>query len=518
MLYEEYLELKAKKDRLAQRFAQQQAIQNQTIRIQELILVPPFGQYGETEKKRASKLVRRLIAQMKFMAGIANLHHQKNYCEPQADGSYQLKKEALNTITRLSTAEFSFYGKRPLNEWEFEKIHQAIKQIGESCHPNVHVLFSTFSLLGSNNQIFNVAFYLQGGSSTQVDVLVKTFSHPSDVEYDKRSNFSQYHNTSSSDSPPTSAEWTVGMQPGISVCNNNLLRIKTAGGGEALLGIDICFDHQVRHAKQNLLKQFNEPSSDNFLPVNVDQIVTSNTADPEIDSLISKNPVLYADPNAAHGKLENAGKLITTHSLTIDDLQQVLPGIKVRQKSKNPLIKVIDNPPFGAKLYLLVYTLRKLNSYAPLIAYQFFKTNQVILNKKIAHILSSNNHHYDQRFETCVDNMNLHQIQQGYSLIQGLINQLQFYDPNGGLNREVKRKIIALCKKHKQKLESIISSLNKDQNNFLIQAKSWAKELHEELTANFAALAISTTLSKKINEFAQSIEVDLSTPLVNNSL
>lgn len=516
MFYREFVKIMAMKNALYKKLARQEK-EDVPIKIHEILILPPCNKYGEAPETpeqiiKPSNMVERLIAQIKLMAGIANLQHQKNYCLKQNDGSFKLAEKAQNTITRLSSVEFSYYGERPLTLTEFTQIIEGILQVGQTCYDNVHVLFSSFSVQNEKNEILNIAVYLQGGEEAKVHIITKAFSHSSDVGYGKCATFSQ--RDLGDFMAFESSEYTAGDKlSGLStICNDGLLTVNTAGGKKFLLALEICYDHYVRHTRRLLINQFD--TSQDF-PVLADHIITSNTTDLNNEAMISI-VALHADPSTVDfaniSRHMNAEKLLDkNNALTVAELNQAFAGMQFTGSEGNLLIKT---PPFAGELHLLIYNERQLRGYNQLISSRFFTAHQGCINDKIDTIMRSNGYEYNTKDRECFLRINNKKIGQARQFLHDSINRIQHACISSKQVMPWRRQLAIILRNNRKMLNDHIAQ-SQPEDDFLTWAKEWVGMLEQDLVtlvADYGSNQETQTLLNSIRGFEQNLDKHLNQP------
>lgn len=389
MFYQDYLWNRSLRESLENAFVQQQQLLNAAIIIRDLVVYYAKNfSYGESKENNNHyqniDTLTRLIHQIQLFAVLANRYHQQAYCERDKNNHYQLKKEYLNTITRLSLNEFALYSTKPLSEAEFAYLMKAIEKIAASCHMNVHLLLSSLAIVNEKQEILNVTLYVECGTKAKIHTIVKGLASTSDIEYPSTQNFSQ-HDLSSLTTYISSCVSGGKGNKRSSVSNHSLLTCKTAGGAKFLVAVDVCVDHLNCHSKKLLLSQLESKSITNteILPKQVDQIVVSNSVDIHKKAKITPL-ILHVDPRLKQARNHNIANKFLDNTLKINPnllfkrlknnytelkCSQIIGGIK------------ITKPPFGSDFFITVYKERQLGTYVPNIAEQVNNYNDKVIKQ-----------------------------------------------------------------------------------------------------------------------------------------
>lgn len=124
-------------------------------------------------------LIKRMFEQIEVLASYAkdiHLNRSKNVSVSQSINP-------LNHVTCISTSEFFFYPNKErgaLTEDNFLDLIKMIEKLAENLPENLHLLLATFPLRNNNNFVFNVAVYVQCGSTPNIHITTK--SCPSNVD------------------------------------------------------------------------------------------------------------------------------------------------------------------------------------------------------------------------------------------------------------------------------------------------------------------------------------------------
>jgi len=186
------------KEKLIVKFNEQQKKKNAPIHIQDIFIYPGKGKEGAVGEAKVQNHIHthfpesvRLLDHIEFLANIANEYHQAQYCQKNNDGTYTIRPECLNKITRLSLHEFSLYTAQPIDQADFSFLLESIELIVKNQHSNVHLLLSSLPVVTDGNEILNVCLYVQCGKEFIIETFSKTYASRIDHTYQGTINFTQ---------------------------------------------------------------------------------------------------------------------------------------------------------------------------------------------------------------------------------------------------------------------------------------------------------------------------------------
>lgn len=514
MFYSEYRAKRLMMNKVAKRLKQKRAFQNKPVTIQNLVVYPdttkPFGENRSVMPSSEIEIAQRLIDHLQSLFQIAHLYHQQAYCEPISEVNYQLKEKYHDSITRLSLSEFSCYGKNPLTMEEFTQIVTAVNNFAEKTHENVHLLLSSFSVLNEQKAILNISLYVQCGEKPKIDVITKGLASNYDLKYTDYTNFSQQiigkftEEVSSFIASNNKEEETV--------TSNSTFAVTTKGGGKFLQAIDVCIDHVNQHSKKLLEDQLNLEDSDSsdFLPEQVDQIVTSNTIKLKEYAKISPS-ILHVDPwPDDQFDAQNRHRPINTSTvLSTQDINSVRQYTKTRIVSE-PGKLTVTKPPFGPNYHINVYQEQPVGRFIPSLEAKIKTINDKIIDKHVKRLLNESS---PQNLEgiQAIELINKNAYELAYTLIEHLKQQSQLTSIEETLKTDnyclklIVHNIIAESEMHLDKLKQ-----DDKQCLFLTEACSWAQTMKQ--TWNNSTNLPNDFLKKLdyfIDSFQKMIESDL---------
>jgi hypothetical protein len=250
----------------------------------------------------------------------------------------------------------------------------------------VHLLLSSFSVVDKKGVLFNVMVYLQGGENAKINTICKGFSPLTDVNYGNLKLFSQRN----SPPPDKVVSYVVGETV---ISSNSVFVIQTMGGARYLQAVDPCVNHRNGHSLQLMQQMYLDKvnTADGFIPLQADQVVSSNSTYIVNDSKITAGAVLHVDPRPhdffnAENMARPTDKVSTfvSHATLIN--KNKYPTMEIIYQA--PVLKVA-NPPFGTDYRAIVYQERTLQSYTQALAPRVDAMNEKIMNKRIEDILST---------------------------------------------------------------------------------------------------------------------------------
>ena len=350
---------------------------NQNVTITDLVVRTPFDPYGETspyDNKQKQPTIKRILAHIATLFAFANEYHGAINCTRVAD-SYQLEEDKKNSITRLSTHEFSFYSKQALTITEFQLILGDIEKMASRLTPNVHILLSSFAVNTRDSKLLNMSIFIEGGNPPDIHVFSKNTASNNDVHYTGISSlFSQQQ-----DEQVTFHADKISEQDGFTVSSGSVFEVKTQGGARYTQAIDICLDHELQHSKELLVRRILE-NFDEILPSQIEHCVSSNSIDLYLDSIISDYCV-HIDPSTS---MQIYGAQFGLKALTEKLMKRIIPREYPRMKivEKDWGYEIV-NPPFGPDCYVEVFSERPAGKYIPELQSAIEQHNQEVYAKQL---------------------------------------------------------------------------------------------------------------------------------------
>lgn len=289
-----------------------------------------------------------------------------NQCHQDFSSAYaEMKFDIGNQLTRFSYPEFAFFlQKKPLNLAEFKQLILNIKKQAEECHPNVHGVLGTLSILGenvSNKYAYNCTLYVQCGKDPVITPIPKAFEAGEDLEYKDIPNFN-----GKGDMRGYSELTNVILSLGIRVGNmiGNLLVIQTAAGTEVTVGIEICIDHHEAHMKNVYEELLNRPPGDRFIPRATHQLVISNWISLAAKDMVVSRVIQADTHNVGVYNINSESELSLTPKLCFNDSRQTQRNYNrlIEKKYSLTVIQVTQNylqlvqPPFSGNLVVTAHS------------------------------------------------------------------------------------------------------------------------------------------------------------------
>ncbi len=351
---------------------------NQNVVITDLVVRTPFAPYGEANSSAnepEEPPIKRLQAYIATLFSLANEHHGATNCDGEA-GSYQIKPDKKNNVTRLSTHEFSFYTEQALTLSEFQLILSNIEKMARKLTPNVHILLSSFAVNSPDGTLLNMSVFIEGGNPPELHVFSKNTASKNDINYMGISSlFSQQQEEQVS----FHADKISGKN-GFIVSTGSVFEVKTYGGARYTQAIDICLDHGLQHSKELLIRRIME-NADEVLPSQIEHCVSSNSIELYNDSIISDYCV-HIDPSIS---MQSYGAQFGTTVLSSKMMKCILP-------KEYPQMKIfekkwgyqVENPPFGSDCYIEVLKERPAAKYVPELQAAIEQHNQEVQAKQLA--------------------------------------------------------------------------------------------------------------------------------------
>ena len=156
-------------------------------------------------------------------------------------------------ITRISTAEFTFYTAEPLTLSEFEQLQNRIVMQAKQMDKGIHLVLGSFAVLSENKQVINVTPHIICGGPPSVSLLVKNLISPIDVHYKMYDDHGEIKTLPMFDSSCYSSQPLAITIDGKKIVFqfNNIIPCTTPGETPFLTGIDICEDHTEALVQKN---------------------------------------------------------------------------------------------------------------------------------------------------------------------------------------------------------------------------------------------------------------------------
>lgn len=370
---------------------------NQTVYVRDMIVRHPYdNSFGEANagggkyfKRRFKQpTLERLKAHIGIIFNLANQDHRANHCERIADGSYQIKQDKVNHITRLSTPEFSFYTKKPLTMQEYMDLYECISDSNFPLDPNVHILLSSFSVLNEQGELLNMSMFIEGGDPTNVYSFAKNTASHVDVDYGKSTKlFSQVQDNEST--TPSYVPTTIATQQGNPTYTGSVFELKTAGGACFTQTIDVCKDHFYGYSKRQMEQRImGNAREDEVIPHQIEQCVTSNYIElirPNIlsDRITHVDPFFsmldedlgyhYADFDVRQGK----------RALNLKHIKEAMPRDYPTNIVDSKRGYKIIHPPFGADYSIELMAERPVGKFKPALRQNIAAHNTHAIAQKL---------------------------------------------------------------------------------------------------------------------------------------
>ncbi len=288
--------------------------------------VPPTGEFGDSsllggyrapEGEKTESVIKRLYAQIEGLTLSASKTHREDNCG--GGDTIEIGKE--NNITRLITNEFFFYTKKPLSIQEFQQLQQKIADLAAKQPENLHLILASFAVITPKGEVMNVAAHVECGQPPKLNFIVKNNPSGIDPVYREETQPGQFvyrRNVSKAFSTISNLTVTVDAESR-PFSFNNVFECKTAGGIPYLSCVDICLDHIVGVAKQNLLEMAAPYPAGTLCS----HIVVSNYTELTSEHCLSSS-VTHADPVRSH---INCKKMAEIQSQTSSEQDMLKPQI-----------------------------------------------------------------------------------------------------------------------------------------------------------------------------------------------
>lgn len=295
------------------------------------------------EKKRSGPIQKKLVDHISLLASIVNKYHQEINCLKKEDGSYEIKPAHFNHVTRILLHEFFFYTSEPFSYENFLLLIEDIHKIAKRQLDNVHLVLSSFAVKTPDNKLLNMVLYVECGLEPKIHTFCKSTASIVDMKY---KNISLFNQQESKFEKPIKHTAFTGLETGNAISNNNVFIVKTFGGAECVIAIDICSDHEWGQGKQ-LFETMLTQADTRIVPENIDHILVSNSCRPIASSKIS-NALLHVDPLVGI----HPGDLMTPPDLKEIEINYShdYGGLEISSREDKTI--VIANPPFGTPVQL----------------------------------------------------------------------------------------------------------------------------------------------------------------------
>jgi hypothetical protein len=207
---------------------------------------------GEVPRRRLNKQERVEMTQRQFEA-IAQLmtfarSEHDTYCRKEGTD-----ERDPDYVTRISTAEFSFYTLEPLTLNEFEELQNRVVVRAKQMDRGIHIVLGSFAVVTEDQQVMNVVPHITCGEPTSVTLLIKNLTSAIDVRYKEQDEHGKIRTLTLLDSscfPSDPLSITIDGKK-IAFQLNNIIPCTTPGETPFLTGIDICEDHTEAIVQKN---------------------------------------------------------------------------------------------------------------------------------------------------------------------------------------------------------------------------------------------------------------------------
>jgi hypothetical protein len=296
-----------------------------------------------------------------------------------------IEENKLDNITRLSLTEFSLYPRKeqgPLTIPDFNLLTKKIELIAKNCPENLHLLIATVPVKTINNEVQNIALYVQCGMHPVINVFTKVSPHPTDPQYPGTTYpayslrdpecagglFRTPHQIFAVAALGSSADLDKDAAMNIYYGGNILVR--TVGDSIFRVAIDICFDNFDHISKQRVNQdiQSARAAGEDVLPHKVSYIVSSNTTTIEPKGQVSSYTV--------HADQKNPGFSLFKEPLS----EQIIPA-----------------PAFGSHAVMQIYPQSKMRIHDEIHAQQISIHND--MTRRLGALRQYRLHHPEQAEE-----------------------------------------------------------------------------------------------------------------------
>ncbi len=395
----------------------------QPILIKELVayqvpgaLYDNAGEYHPKNKQKQSSLLKkrkneqeptlinRITAYLMELVQFATKKHLENN---GVNHSNAIRQDRKNHITRLLLNEDALYPDQqrgPLTEAGFRLLITNIHNIAWNAPENLHLAFSSVPVL-TNGLIRDITILVQCGPNPVIYPYAKSSSvgPKQDANYYLKGDskptlyarlpiqvVGSRSEVAKTTLPAATLTWpaesrvkTDNMDPSdTAIFYQNVIKCKTAGGQEFLVGSDMCLDHFFEVAKRHLEDHFLQAAS--LLPEKVSHLILSNHISIFYQKLISLD-VSQADPiNSKHHKSRPF----------VDSIRNEIK-LKINRKSKHSDNNTYElptdsftlkHPKFGPKTTIDVYPERELSTYPVDLKKKVLRHNTFMIGLDARHI------------------------------------------------------------------------------------------------------------------------------------
>lgn len=159
-------------------------------------------------------------------------------------------------VVRLSTNEFFFYTQEPLTLQEFERLCSKIAWYAERSYAGIHLILGSFAVITDDNLVMNVTPYIQCGEDSNFHLIVKNHTSSVDVRYHKFDDQGKMTLLKSFDIRVPNVRLPHIFINGKTknFLFDNIILCKTAAGTLFVTAVDICLDHILGVARENMRK------------------------------------------------------------------------------------------------------------------------------------------------------------------------------------------------------------------------------------------------------------------------
>lgn len=319
------------------------------IQIQEIIVCeqnrgPHYFRHGEFEQdddtintETEEAFIIRLVTHLQDLADEAQTTHDLR-TSPPTDRNY---------LTRLLLTEAALYpGKKrgALSLEGLNKLVDSLDIVTSGYSDDIHLLFASLPVLVSENQILNVALYIQCGKEPVFHIFAKAHA---DDDFDPiypNTHLAKANKINKIQYPALATSAKDQANVGININYSCIAISETSAGSAFCTGIDICADSGEQVAKYRMKSMLNSARSKGnttLLPTKASYIQTSNYAFFGKESALGES-ASHADPKYSYE-------------------EAIKKGSTALFNSSNITICTIDKPKFGNPLVLYVYPPRELS-------------------------------------------------------------------------------------------------------------------------------------------------------------
>lgn len=336
----------------------------------------------------------RLLDHVQMLASIANLYHQKYYCEEKTKGIFTIKNDCRYKVTRILLPEFSLYTKKPLTLPEFKEFVAAVVAMAEKQHANVHLVLSSIAVLSEDNEVINTALYVQCGPDAKVEVMSKATAAYNDTKYPKTEFFTQFPSISPGDyrdlyNQPTSS-FVASQGDKALVSNRPVFEVEVGEGvhkQKYYQELVICLDAEAqkgnKYVDQNT--HFLNENTDTIAADLTDVVLTANTISTNRNNGISQLEMTQVDPN--HVSSARTGRM-TNDILQDSEVELALKELKMKYKIQvklSPKLFSLTGGPFSAgEFNFYPQGEKELQGFSAKLKPKIIAHNKRVLQRKIS--------------------------------------------------------------------------------------------------------------------------------------